>query len=456
MPDPIKPAAPVPHRVVIVGGGFGGLQVALGLRRAAVNVTLIDRRNFHLFQPLLYQVATGGLAPSNIATPLRSILKKQRNTEVMLGEVETIDPAARAVRLRDGEAVPYDTLVVATGSRHHYFGHPEWEAYAPGLKTVEDATRMRRLIYSALERAEREHDDARRTALMTFVIVGGGPTAVELAGALAEIVRHTVVGEFRRIDPTRVRILVVEAEKRILAGGYAPDLSDKAAAALQGLGVEVVIDTRVTEVYPDAVVMVGKDGPQRVPCAGVLWAAGVAASPLGRLLAAATGVVADKVGRIPVEADCTIPGHGAIFVIGDLAAQAGADGRPLPGIAAVAMQQGTYVARAVHDRLAGRTVAPFRYRDYGVLATIGKRLAIAQFGKLHLSGTLAWLAWVFIHLLKLVRFESRLLVLVQWSWYYLTWNRSARLITSSEGEPTPGQDAPPVAIREKPREEKSS
>ncbi|MBA3937610.1 MAG: NAD(P)/FAD-dependent oxidoreductase [Planctomycetes bacterium] len=444
MPSLAAPAVPAAHHVVIVGGGFGGLQVALGLRRAAVRVTLIDRRNFNLFQPLLYQVATGGLSPSNIATPLRSILKRQRNTEVMLGEVDGIDPAARTVHLQDGETLAYDTLVVATGSRHHYFGHPEWEVHAPGLKTIEDATRMRRLIYSALERAEREHDAQRRAALMTFVVVGGGPTAVELAGALAEIVRHTVRGEFRRIDPAAVRIIVIEAQPRILAGGFAPDLSEKAAAALLGLGVEVITGARVTEVYADAVVMVSKDGAQRVPCAGVLWGAGVAASPLGRILAAGTGATVDRGGRIPVGADCALSGNSGIFVIGDLAAQPGADGEPLPGVASVAMQQGDHVARAIRDRRAGRAVRPFRYRDYGMLATIGKRLAVAQFGRLHLSGTIAWLAWVFIHLLKLVRFENRVLVLVQWAWYWLSWNRSARLITSGDGEPAPRPAAPPV------------
>jgi NADH dehydrogenase len=443
----IMDANPDPtHHVVIVGGGFGGLRAALALGGAhGVRVTLVDQRNFHLFQPLLYQVATGALSPANIATPLRALVKRQRNTRVVLGEAVGIDAGRRALLLRDGE-VAYDTLVVATGSRHHYFGHPEWEAIAPGLKTVEDATRMRRMVLAALEAAEREDDPAQRARLMTFVVVGGGPTAVELAGALAEITRHTVRGEFRRIDPSSVRVLVVEAAERLLAA-YPPDLSAKAAAALAALGVEIRTHTRVTGVHPDHVELHGAAGVERVPCACVLWGAGVQASPLGKALAAATGAALDRGGRVAVGPDCSIAGHPEIFVIGDLAGALDHDGKPLPGVAPVAIQQGAYVAGVIRARLAGLPSAPFRYRDRGTMAVIGKRLAVAQVGRWHLSGTIAWLAWLFIHLMELVAFENRLLVLVQWAWNYWTWNRNARLITYDLAPTQPAPAAPaPAAL----------
>ncbi len=421
LPEPV-------HHVVIVGGGFGGLHAALTLGSASgVRVTLVDQRNFHLFQPLLYQVATGALSPANIATPLRAVVKHQRNTEVVLAEAVGVDPARRALLLRDGE-LAYDTLIVAAGSRHHYFGHPEWEDLAPGLKTVEDATRMRRQVLAALEAAERTPDAQQRARLMTFVVVGGGPTAVELAGALAEITRHTVKDEFRRIDSTAVRVLVVEAAERVLAA-YPPDLSAKAAEALTSLGVEVRTRTRVVEVQADHVVLAGPHGTETQPCACVLWGAGVMGSPLGKSLGAATGAQVDRGGRVAVGPDCSVAGHPEIFVIGDLAGAIDHDGKPLPGLAPVAMQQGAYVASVIRARLAGTSSPPFRYRDRGSMAVIGKRLAVAQIGTWHLSGTLAWLAWLFIHLMELVTYESLLLVLLQWAWYYWTWNRNARLIT---------------------------
>lgn len=419
--------APV-HHVVIIGGGFGGLRTAQGLANLpGVHVTLVDRRNFHLFQPLLYQVATGALSPANIATPLRSLVARQRNTEVLFGEMTGIDLGARRVQLRDG-VLPFDTVVVAAGSHHHYFGHPEWEVHAPGLKTVEDATRMRSKILSALEAAERSVDPAQRTRLMTWVVVGGGPTAIELAGALAEITRHAVRGEFRRLNPTDIRILVVEAAARVL-GSFPEALSATAMESLRSLGIEVRISTRVTSVHADHVELTGATGVERVECSTVLWCAGVRGSPVGALLAAATGTIIDHTGRVPVEQDCSILGHPQILVIGDLALHRDGDGTPLPGLAPVAMQQGDYVARLIRARLAGSVSPPFRYHDRGSMAVIGKNLAIARIGTLSLSGALAWWAWLVIHLMSLVAFESRVLVLIQWAWYYWTWNRGARLIT---------------------------
>ncbi len=423
---------PDPHRVVIIGGGFGGLRCAQALARAPVAVTVIDRRNFHLFQPLLYQVATGALSPANIAAPLRSVLKRQRNARVLLGEAVAIDARVRAVRLRDGADVPYDTLVVATGSRHHYFGHQEWEAFAPGLKTIEDATAMRRRIFLAFEHAERTGDVAERAALLTFVVVGGGPTGVELAGALAEIARHTMAHEFRAIDPAAARIILVEAGDRVLAP-YDPILSGKAVQALTRIGVTVRTSTQVIAVRDDGVDVTSAGATETIPARTVLWGAGVMASPLGRIVAESIAAETDRSGRVMVEPDCSVAGHPEIFIVGDLANFSHDGGKPLPGVAQVAMQQGDHVARLIRSRLDGRQLPPFRYRDLGNMATIGKHLAVAEMGSLRLSGWLAWLAWLFIHVLKLVRFESRVLVLVQWAWYYVSWNRSARLITGDEG-----------------------
>jgi NADH dehydrogenase len=421
------------HHVVIVGGGFGGLYAAKSLKRAPVRVTLLDRRNFHLFQPLLYQVATGGLSPANIAAPLRAVLKRQRNTRVLLAEAIDIDLAQRQVRLSDGE-IGYDTLIVATGARHHYFGHPEWESAAPGLKTIEDATEIRRRVLLAYEMAEREADPALRRALLTFVVVGAGPTGVELAGTLAELARHTLRQDFRDIDPATAQIILLEAADRVLPP-YPPKLSAKASQALVRLGVTVRTLAVVTDVQAEAVTVRTGDATEIVPCRTVLWAAGVQASPLGAILARATGAALDRAGRITVQLDLSLPGHPEIFVIGDLANFPHQGGKPLPGVAPVAMQQGQYVARLIEARLRGQTLPPFRYRDYGNMATIGRNAAVADFGWLRLSGYLAWLAWLFIHVLKLIEFENRILVLFQWAWNYLTRNRSARLITGSSPLP---------------------
>jgi NADH:ubiquinone reductase (H+-translocating) len=431
------------HRVVVVGGGFGGLNVVRKLRRAPVQVTLIDRRNFHLFQPLLYQVATGALSPANIAAPLRSLFKRQANAEVLLGEVAHIDVGVRKVVLRDEESksganeVPYDTLVVATGVSHQYFGHDEWEPFAPGLKTIEDATEIRRRVLSAFERAERESDPAQVRSWLTFVVVGGGPTGVEMAGMICELSRETLRGNFRRIDPASAEVILVEATDRILPS-YPPELSAKAAAALERLGTLVRVNTRVTDVKADFVTVVsgGQVAGQRenIGTHTVLWAAGVQASHLGKVLADATGAQLDRAGRVTVQADCSVAGHPEIFVIGDLANFRGEDGKPLPGVAQTAIQQGRFVAKLIAARLHGQTLPPFKYRDLGSLATIGRHAAVADFGWLRLSGWLAWWLWLLIHLMNIVQFQNRLLVLIQWFWLYLTRNRSARLITGEESK----------------------
>jgi NADH:ubiquinone reductase (H+-translocating) len=422
-----------PHHVVLIGGGFGGLLAAQSLKRAPVQITLIDRRNFHLFQPLLYQVATGGLSPANIATPLRGILKRQRNVRVILDEVTDIDAAAHRVVLRRGE-LRYDTLVVATGAQHHYFGNPQWETVAPGLKTIEDATEIRKRILLAFEEAEREEDPEKTRSRLTFVVVGGGPTGVELAGALGEIANDTLRHEFRSIDPANARVLLLEGNDRILPS-YPHDLSSQAVRSLERLGVTVQTNTVVTEVSVDWVKIRCGNEERKIPARTVLWAAGVAASPLGRKIAAGTGVTLDKVGRVVVEPDLTVKGHPEIFVIGDLANFPHQTGTPLPGVAPVAMQQGRYVARVITRRLRGEMMPPFVYRDKGSLATIGRAAAVADFGRLHFSGYFAWLIWLFVHLMYIVEFENRLLVFVQWAWNYFTRNRAARLITGKDALP---------------------
>ncbi len=414
-------------RVVVVGGGFAGLYAAQHLRRAEVALTLVDRRNFHLFQPLLYQVATGGLSPADVAAPLRAVLARQRNARVLLAEATGIDARGRRLLLRDG-ALEYDALVLATGARHHYFGQPGWETLAPGLKTIEDATEIRRRVLSAFEAAELEPDPARRAAALTFVVVGAGPTGVELAGALAEIARDTLRGNFRVSDPGSARVVLVEGTQRVLPS-YPVDLSEQARLALTRLGVEVRVGTLVSEVTPDTVVLRRDDLVEPLAARVVLWAAGVQASPLGRALREATGCALDRQGRVLVEPDLSVPGQAEIFVAGDLAHATGADGQPLPGVAPVAMQQGRHVARAIVARLSGRPTRPFRYFHKGSLATIGRAAAVADFGRLRFGGYPAWLAWLFIHLMYLVEFENRLLVFVQWAWNYFTRNRSARLIT---------------------------
>jgi NADH dehydrogenase len=415
-------------RVVIVGGGFGGLYAARSLGKAPVSLTVVDRRNFHLFQPLLYQVATGALSPGEIASPLRYVLGRQRNTEVLLGEAVDFEVDRRHVVLRDGE-VAYDDLIVATGATHHYFGHDEWAQTAPGLKTIEDATEIRRRILFAFEEAERERDPAKRHAWLTFVIVGAGPTGVELAGALGEIANDTLRHDFRHINPAEARIVLLEGADRVLPP-FPPDLSAKAERQLIELCVRPRTGARVTGIDADEVTVEVHGQVEHIPTHTVLWAAGVRASSLGKKLAERTGAQVDQAGRVVVEPDLTIPGHPEIHVIGDLAAFTDQAGKPLPGVAPVAMQQGRYVARLIVKRLRGETAGPFRYFDKGTLATIGRNKAVAQFGRLHVSGFPAWFLWVFVHLMYLVEFENRLLVLVEWVCNYITRNRGARLITS--------------------------
>jgi NADH dehydrogenase len=398
-----------------------------------VRITLVDRRNFHLFQPLLYQVATGSLSPANIAAPLRAVLKRQKNTEVLLAEAVDFDVGNRRVILSDG-AVAYDTLIVATGTRHHYFGHDEWENYAPALKTVEDATEIRRRILLAFEAAERECDVDRRRALLTFVIVGGGPTGVELAGAIADLAHHTLRGNFHHINPAHARILLVEGTERVLPT-YPPQLSAKAAGALTRLGVTVRTGAIVTDVQPEAATLRIGQTSEPIPAHTILWAAGVEASPLGRMLAKATGAALDRAGRIVVQPDLTLPGHADIFVIGDLANYSHQNGTPLPGVAPVAMQQGRYVAESIERRLHGQTLLPFHYKDRGNMATIGRAAAVVDLGWLRFSGFLAWLAWLFVHLVNLIQFGNRVLVLMQWAGNYFSRNRSARLITGENPLP---------------------
>jgi NADH:quinone reductase (non-electrogenic) len=437
------------HRVVIVGGGFGGLTAARALRRAPVDITLVDRRNFHLFQPLLYQVATGALSPANIAAPLRSILERQANCEVLMGDVRGFDIVNRQVILTDGQ-LTYDTLIVAAGARHSYFGHAEWEQFAPGLKTIEDATEIRRRMLTAFEEAERETDHERRRMLLTFVIVGGGPTGVELAGALAEITRHTLADEFRHINPSEAHVLLVEAAEHIL-GTYPVDLSLKARGALESLGVSVRSHTTVTGIAANYVTLKTNGATEIVPTQTVLWAAGVEASPLGKCLADATGAALDRAGRVSVERDMSLAGHPEILVLGDLANYVHQTGKPLPGVAPVAIQQGKFVANLIVRRLASEPLPDFRYRDLGNLATIGRSAAVAQFGRIHLSGFVAWMLWLFIHLMNLVNFRNRVLVFLQWGWNYLSYDRSARLITGFGQETkgdgrAPGSKIPPAEV----------
>ena len=406
-------------RVVILGGGFGGLHAAKALRNAKVQVTLIDRRNHHLFQPLLYQVATAALNPSDIAMPIRRILRRQRNAEVILGEAAAIDVPNKRVLLRDG-AVPYDFLVIATGATHAYFGHPEWEKDAPGLKTLEDAIDIRRRVLLAYEAAEREDDPARREEWLTFAVVGGGPTGVELAGALAEIARHVLAKDFRRIDPRTARVVLLEAGPRVLPA-YAPELSEKAAARLTRMGCEVLVGTAVTAVDAQGVVAAGR----RIRSRCVLWAAGVLPSPIARSL----GVPLDRVGRVKVQRDLSIPGAPEVFVIGDLAAALDDQGRVVPGLAQPAIQGGRHAARQILRTLRGEAREPFRYVDKGTLATIGRNAAVAQIGRLRTEGFFAWLLWLLVHLVMLIGFRNRVLVLAQWGWTYLRYERGARLIT---------------------------
>ncbi|MCU0703882.1 MAG: NAD(P)/FAD-dependent oxidoreductase [Fimbriiglobus sp.] len=425
--------SPARHRVVIIGGGFGGLLCAKHLKKVPCDVTLLDRRNFHLFQPLLYQVATGSLSPANIAAPLRSILKKERNVRTLLADVGGFDLAAKEVLTIDGLRVSFDTLVVAAGSTHHYFGKDaEWEPIAPGLKTIEDATEIRRKVLGAFERAEREAEPAVRKRLLTFVVVGGGPTGVEMAGSVAELARQTLRRDFRSINPADAHVILVENSERVLQT-FHEKLSANAEKSLREIGVDPWLKCRVTEVKPDRVVIDRGGVIETVPTETVIWAAGVKASPLAAKLKEAFGgtLQTDRAGRVVIAADCTAGGRADVFVIGDMAHQLGADGKPLPGVAPVAIQQGEYVARVIDARLRGSTLpTAFKYHDKGSMATIGRSHAVAQTGWMRLTGWLAWLAWLFIHVITLARFENRVLVVFQWFWNYVTRNRTARLITN--------------------------
>ena len=405
--------------VVIVGGGFGGLNAARALSSVPVQVTLLDRRNHHVFQPLLYQVAGAALSPGDIASPIRWILRRQTNVEVLLANVVRVAPERRTLVLSDGE-VSYDSLILAPGATHAYFGHDEWRVAAPGLKTLEDALEIRRRVLLAYERAERETDPLKREALLTFVVIGGGPTGVELAGALAEISRQSLGRDFRHFDPTVARVILLEAGPVILST-FPEMLRDAARKDLTRIGVDVRLGKPVTKVADGRVEMDG----EVIRAETVLWAAGVAASPLGATL----GVPMDRAGRVLIQPDLTVPGHPEIFVIGDLASLNGSDGKPLPGVAQVAIQMGRHAARNIGRGLEGRGYEPFVYRDLGNMATIGRASAIADFGWLRLKGYIGWLAWLFVHIINLIGFRNRLVVLVQWAWAYVTYQRAIRLIT---------------------------
>ncbi len=410
--------------VVIVGAGFGGMWAARALARAPVAITVIDRQNYHLFQPLLYQVATAALSPGDIAWPIRRLLRRQQNTRVVLGEVTGIDVQRHAVALGEQRSVPYDFLILATGVRHDYFGHDDWESAAPGLKELDDATRIRRRVLLAFERAECETDPGVQRRFLTFVIVGGGPTGVELAGAIAELARRALAADFRHIDPASARIVLCEAGERVLPA-FPGSLSRYAARALARLGVELRLDSPVTECGPSGVTV----GSDRIEAGTVLWGAGVAASPVARWL----GIESDRVGRVSVAPDLSVPGLPEVFVVGDVALCRDSKGRPLPGVAPAAKQAGTYVGQLIAARVAGRgPPAPFRYRDFGNLATIGRRAAVIDFGWLRLKGELAWWIWGIAHIYFLIGMRNRLVVSLQWLWAYLTFDRGARLITGRE------------------------
>jgi NADH dehydrogenase len=416
------------RHVVIIGGGFGGITVAQGLKNAAVRVTVIDRRNHHLFQPLLYQVATAGLSPADIAMPIRSVLRNQKNAEVLMASVTGVDPRRKLVQIEVAEGlsqskceISYDDLIIATGSHHSYFGHDEWEKFAPGLKSLTDATRIRGKVLEAFERAELETDPEKQRAYLTFMVVGGGPTGVEMCGSIAELAHQSMRSNFRHIDPGTSRILLIEAGPRILAA-FPEDLSNRARHYLEKRGVEIRVGGRVEHVDESGVIVSG----QRIMGHTVIWAAGVIASPAGKWL----GTEVDRVGRVKVNPDLSVPGFADIHVIGDTSTIV-QDGKPLPGLAPVAMQQGRYVARQIAAKAIGKagSIAPFRYRDKGNLATVGRSFAIADLGKIHLHGFFAWLAWVAVHVYYLISFRNRLIVLTEWLWAYLSFQRGARLIT---------------------------
>jgi NADH:quinone reductase (non-electrogenic) len=421
--EPSRPTSA--HRVVIVGAGFGGLECAYRLKGAPVSITVIDRRNHHLFQPLLYQVATASLATSEIAWPIRYLLRDRSEVTTLFANVNGVDAQNKRVVLEDGDSVPYDTLVLATGVRHAYFGHDEWEPFAPGLKTLEDATTLRRRILVAFERAEKEQDPERRAALLTFVIVGAGPTGVELAGTIAELAKDTLAPDFRNIDTNKTRVVLIEAGPRVLAG-FADDLSAYAQASLEKIGIEVILNQAVTECSADGVVYNGK----RLQARTLIWAAGVRASRAAEWL----GAPADHASRLQVLPDLTVPGHPDIFAIGDTVTIAGPDGKPVPGIAPAAKQQGRYVATSIKARLRGESTAPFRYHHSGSLAQIGKRQAVIDFGTIKLRGTLAWWIWGIAHIYFLIGLRNRLSVAISWLWNYIRDQRAARLITQGSSK----------------------
>ncbi|BAZ42311.1 NADH dehydrogenase [Calothrix sp. NIES-4101] len=418
------------HQVVIIGGGFGGLYTAKALAKANVDVTLIDKRNFHLFQPLLYQVATGTLSPGDISSPLRSILSKSKNTKVLLGEVSDIDPKTQEVILND-RIVHYDTLIVATGANHSYFGNDAWKEVAPGLKTVEDAIEIRRRIFSAFEAAEKETDPVKRRALLTFVIVGGGPTGVELAGAIAELAYKTLKEDFRDIDTSETKVVLLQGADRILPS-LAPQLSKAAAESLEKLGASVQTKTRVTNIENNVVTYKQGDEFHEITSKTILWAAGIQASPMGKILALRTGVECDRAGRVIVEPNLSIKGYENIFAVGDLANFSHQKDQPLPGVAPVAIQEGEYVAKLIQKRLRGKTMQAFKYNDYGALAMIGQNAAVVDLGSIKLQGFFAWIFWLLIHIYFLIEFDNKLLVMIQWAWNYLTRKRGSRLITGQE------------------------
>ena len=416
-----------PHRVVIVGAGFGGLETTFGLTGCPVEITLIDRRNHHLFQPLLYQVATASLATSEIAWPIRYLLRDRPDVTTLFANVNGVDASGKRVLLDDGDSISYDTLVLATGARHAYFGHDEWEPFAPGLKTLEDATTLRRRILVAFERAERETDPGRRTALLTFVIIGAGPTGVELAGTIADMAKDTLPRDFRHIDTRKARVVLIEAGPRVLAG-FPDDLSAYAQRSLERLGVEVMLGAPVTDCSADGVVY----GGEKLEARTIIWAAGVRASRAAEWLNAP----ADRACRLKVEPDLTVPGHPDIFAIGDTVTIAAPDGNPVPGIAPAAKQEGRYVADLIKARLAGRTLPPFRYKHAGSLAQIGKRLAVIDFGRIKLRGTIAWWIWGIAHIYFLIGLRNRLSVALSWLWIYVRDQRASRLITQGSSKVT--------------------
>ena len=411
-------------RIVILGGGFAGLYTARGLKGVDAEITVVDRHNYHLFQPLLYQVAMAALNPSDIAAPIRGILRKQKNVRVILGEATSVDVNAKRVDLADGSSLAYDLLVIATGAAHSYFGHPEWERFAPGLKTIDDALEIRRRVLLAFEAAERESDPERQKTWLTFVVIGAGPTGVELAGALSEIARQTMVRDFRNIQPENARVILLEGKERVLPP-YPPELSEKARKQLEDLGVEVITNAVVTDMNADAVHV----GERVIPTHTILWGAGVQASPLARSL----GVPLDRAGRVLVEPDLTIPGHSDVFVLGDLAAARQHDGSFVPGVAPAAIQAGQHTAMNLERAVAGQPLRAFKYKDKGSLATIGRAAAVADFGRFRFGGFFAWMAWLLIHIFFLVGFRNRFLVITQWAWAYFTYQRGARLITGEGG-----------------------